>query len=55
MYARILKAYDIDEKGEALANLEDIMAAQLIDNDIVGFKLHVQYDCDQSIQRCERQ
>ena len=43
IYARILKVDDIDEEGEALANLEDIMAVQLVDDDIVGFKLHFQY------------
>ena len=43
IYVRILKVYDIDEDGEALANLEDIMAVELIDDDIVGFKLHFRY------------
>ena len=43
IYARILKVYDIDEEGEALANLEDIMAVKLVYDDILGFKLHFQY------------
>ena len=53
IYARILKVYDIDEEGEALANLEDIMAVKLVDDNIVGFKLHFSMSGDLYTQRCE--
>ena len=40
LFAIVRQQYEIDEKGECLANVEDIMAAKCHNDDIVMFKYH---------------